>query len=79
MGCKQDHYYMAADCPVCGEKDEPWKWKGARMGSTQWGHDYNCCSEKCGKAFLNSPKHKELERERIQFKIDLLQEKLKNI
>jgi len=30
------------DCPVCGEKE------GAAMGSSSWGHDVRCCSDKCG-------------------------------
>ena len=70
-------YYFAEDCPVCGEKDELEKYKGARRGNTSWGHSYSCCSDKCGKAFLNSPQHKELERLRITEKIAGLQEALK--
>lgn len=41
-------YHMAADCPVCGDKDEKDAWRGARMGSTAWGHNFPCCSDKCG-------------------------------
>ncbi len=42
-------YYLANDCPQCGEKDEYGAWKGARQGSTEWGHNFMCCSEACGK------------------------------
>lgn len=52
----KDQYWMAEDCPQCGEKDEEWKWKGARTGSTDWGHKYSCCSEKCGLAYRDNPK-----------------------
>lgn len=41
-------YWMAHDCPNCGEKDERGQWKGARMGSTAWNHSWACCSDKCG-------------------------------
>ena len=44
-------YYLVEPCPNCGQEDEPYKYKGARMGSTTWGHDYACCSEKCGMEF----------------------------
>jgi len=37
---------------------DPHAWKGARMSSTAWEHNYSCCSEKCGLEFLNSKKHK---------------------
>lgn len=51
-------YYMAHECPQCGQKDEPWEWRGARMSSTEWQHDFSCCSDECGKAFAE--KHREL-------------------
>jgi Zn ribbon nucleic-acid-binding protein len=62
-------YFMAEDCPQCGQKDEPDRWLGARMGSTMWGHNYSCCSDKCGHAYLTNPKRIERDkaaaRERI--------------
>ena len=57
----KDPYWMAADCPNCGEKDAPGQWKGARMGSTAWGHSYSCCSDACGIAFATSPKRYQME------------------
>lgn len=41
-------YLLAADCPVCGCKDAKDEWVGARMWSTEWRHDFPCCSDKCG-------------------------------
>lgn len=41
-------YFLAEDCPVCGCKDEPETWGGARMSSSRWGHNFACCSDKCG-------------------------------
>ena len=70
---------MAADCPQCGQKDEPHKWKGARMGSTSWGHDYMCCSDACGIAFKTNPKRLEMDREKIKSKIAALQYELRNL
>lgn len=78
MSC-ENIYYIVEPCPNCGEKDEQWKWKGARMGSTKWGHDYRCCSDKCGFEFLNSPKHKELERQKIEMEIALLSSRLERL
>jgi hypothetical protein len=43
-----DEYYIAPDCPNCGEKDSYGAWRGARMGSSKWGHGYPCCSNACG-------------------------------
>ena len=71
-------YILADDCPNCGEKDEPHLWKGARMGSTSWGHSFLCCSDKCGYEFLNSPEHKRRMRERLQEEIRERQEALKS-
>lgn len=70
-------YNWAGDCPYCGEKDALWAYKGARVGSTRWGHNYSCCSEECGVAFLNSPQHKALEIKSIRNQIDCLQGALK--
>jgi ribosomal protein L37AE/L43A len=39
-------YYVhreAPPCPNCGKPDS------ARMGSTEWRHNYSCCSDRCGK------------------------------
>ncbi|WP_186145985.1 hypothetical protein [Burkholderia gladioli] len=55
-------YLMTHDCPHCGEKDEPDAWMGARMSSSEWGHDFCCCSDACGRAFAE--KHRELEKTR---------------
>jgi len=55
-----DVYLWAADCPNCGEKDEEGEYKGARLNDTRWGHEYSCCSDKCGKEFYHSDKHKKL-------------------
>lgn len=70
-------YQFVDDCPMCGQKDEENLYKGARVGSSDWGHSYLCCSEKCGRAFLNSPQHKKLERLRIRSKIASLKAELK--
>lgn len=53
-------YYMAHDCPHCGDKDAQGKWGGARMSSTEWPHRFTCCSDACGVAF--GEKYKELEK-----------------
>lgn len=53
-------YYLTHDCPNCGDSDSEWAWKGARMGSSTWGHDFSCCSDKCGKEF--ALRHAELVR-----------------
>ena len=73
---KNEIYYKNDDCPNCGQKDEMWANKGASMGSTTWGHDFLCCSEHCGREFLNSPKHKQLMRERIKAQIEILERQL---
>lgn len=49
-------YLMAADCPVCGEKDEKDQWLGARMLASDWGHDFPCCSDTCGVELLEQIK-----------------------
>jgi len=41
-------YWFAGNCPNCGQEDEYEQYKGARKASSKWGHDYACCSEKCG-------------------------------
>ena len=63
-------YYLAEDCPQCGQKDEINKWRGARMGSSSWGHDFSCCSNKCGIAFRDNPKRIEMEIQAEVFKIN---------
>lgn len=72
-------YWLADDCPNCGQKDEINAWKGARMGSTEWGHDYTCCSEKCGREFLNSKKHKSMEKDRVNRQIESLKYQLEQL
>ena len=72
-------YLFADDCPMCGQKDEAEMWKGARIFNTEWKHHYLCCSDKCGRAFLISPKHKELERLRIKGRIADLEKALKEL
>lgn len=47
--------YVAESCPYCGKEN------AARMGSTKWGHDHYCCSDKCGRAFRDSPERWERE------------------
>jgi hypothetical protein len=74
---KNHIYHFADDCPNCGEKDALNAWKGARMGSTAWGHDYMCCSEKCGMEFFGSRRYAEMERNRIQSEIRLRKAELK--
>lgn len=70
-------YTYADDCPNCGEKDQHEAYKGARAGSSSWGHSYLCCSDACGRAFLNSPKHRAFELQRICRELAVLQEELK--
>lgn len=55
-------YHMAHDCPHCGCKDAVDEWGGARMMSSEWGHDFSCCSDACGKAF--AVKYKQLVKTR---------------
>ena len=44
MSCSNQHIRREApSCPNCGKPDS------ARMGSTEWGHGYSCCSDRCGK------------------------------
>jgi hypothetical protein len=69
-------YNFAEDCPNCGQKDSYESYKGARMVSTEWGHRYMCCSDKCGKEFLNSPTHKMMEIDRIKREIKILEDEL---
>lgn len=71
MGHSQ--YYLAEDCPNCGQQDGPGQWRGARVSSTSWGHGYACCSEQCGVAFATNPKRFEMELERIDGQIAGLQ------
>ena len=56
-------------CPNCGKPD------AARMKSTEWGHDYMCCSHKCGFEFADklkilkkTKKYKKLKRKLIKAK-----------
>jgi hypothetical protein len=62
-------YWLAADCPNCGEKNAPDAWKGARHGSTAWGHDFSCCSDKCGIEFRDSPKRWRIELRQVDDQI----------
>ena len=79
MSCGYKQYWMAEDCPNCGQKDELDKWKGARMGSTSWGHDYMCCSDACGTAFKTNPKRLKMDRAKIKSQIKALEYQLKNL
>lgn len=72
-------YRLANDCPNCGQKDAEDAWKGARIGSSEWGHYYLCCSDKCGHEFFHSQKHKELEMQKIKQQIEMLQRQLKEV
>lgn len=58
----KDRYWLAEDCPQCGQKDSDGAWKGARMSSTSWDHSFSCCSEACGIAYRDNPKRFERER-----------------
>jgi len=46
-----NQYNWAEDCPVCGQKDELDKYRGARQGKTSYGHSISVCSDKCGKRY----------------------------
>lgn len=48
---KMQRYRMAHSCPNCGLKDSEDAWSGARMLSSEWGHDFLCCSDACGFEF----------------------------
>ena len=72
-------YRFAKSCPQCGQEDEEGKYKGARMGSTRWGHDFSCCSDECGYAFANNPKLKEAKALILQDKINSLKNELGNL
>ena len=72
-------YNLVEDCPECGQKDELNKWGGARMSSTEWGHSYSCCSEKCGIAFATNPKRFELELEALDLKKQYTEREIANI
>lgn len=79
MSCGYKQYWMDNDCPQCGQKDELNKWKGARMGSTSWGHDYMCCSDACGIEFKTNPKRLEMDKSKIKNQIKALEYQLKNL
>jgi len=70
----REPYYLADDCPNCGQKDSTDAYKGARMGSSAWGHDYACCSEACGVAFENSAKRWQLELHEVDREIKNLKD-----
>ena len=42
--------YIPGPCSHCGKPG------GGTMGSSSWGHDYYCCSDKCGAAFASTKK-----------------------
>jgi hypothetical protein len=44
-----EEYCWAPDCANCGQEDKLGEYKGGRMTSTEWGHNYPCCSSACGK------------------------------
>lgn len=72
-------YWLAAPCPQCGEEDAPHAWKGARMSSTEWGHNYACCSDTCGRAFKNNPKRITMDREEIKNRQEMLRAALREL
>lgn len=53
-------------CPMCGQF-------GASMSSTEWGHNWSCCSDKCGHAFRDSPQRARRELESAQINLRLAQ------
>ena len=71
-----EHYWMAADCPNCGEKDEMWQYKGARQSNSDWGHPYSCCSDKCGREFATSIKRKQMELESTKLELAQLKSRV---
>lgn len=58
-----ERYWLAEDCPQCGQKDSPGAWKGARVsGGAGVKHDFSCCSTACLLAYNDNPKRYERER-----------------
>lgn len=51
---RMQRYWMAHSCPNCGLKDSEDSWSGARMISSEWGHDFSCCSDECGFEFAKT-------------------------
>lgn len=74
-----ERYWLASDCPECGERDEVGAWKGARMSSTAWGHNYSCCSNTCGYAYLKNPKRLERDKAALRETIAHLQAALSTL
>lgn len=70
-------YYKAQDCPNCGKEDDGVNNFGARMSCTSWGHNYPCCSDKCGREFLNSDKYIDKQLQEIQNDISNLKRRMK--
>ena len=71
--------YIREDCPVCGKKE------GATTGATSWGHNYSCCSDKCGielkkrlDILHNSKEYKSIKKivKKNQNKLDLMESKI---
>lgn len=46
-----DHYYRVGPCANCGREGAGF------MGSSEWGHDYSCCSDACGKRLAHKMRH----------------------
>lgn len=64
MASGSQPYWMAEDCPNCGQKDAVNQWKGARTsGGKGVAHKFSCCSTACLIAFNDSPKRYERERQ----------------
>lgn len=59
-------------CPQCGER-------GAFMGSTIWGHGYQCCSDKCGMAFKTNPKRVQLDIESLREEQAMLRHSMRHL
>lgn len=72
-------YFMANDCPNCGQQDQEGKWLGARMSSSSWGHNYACCSDKCGFEFAKKPARYECELTHVEFQIARLKDEAKRL
>lgn len=43
MGSDGGHGYIPGPCANCGKPGQGY------MSSSAWGHDYMCCSQRCGK------------------------------
>lgn len=51
MGSSYGHYRKSGPCSNCGRDG------GAFMGSSEWGHDFMCCSRACGRRLAHKLQH----------------------